>query len=90
MEKGEAMSKKEVVPVIDEVHYISPGETLRLEHTNIMPKSFSSNIPMSINYIDGEITFAENWAEHYANRLNDNKIESVCSYLYVVEVDDCE
>ncbi len=54
-------SSKEIVnigaamPVIDEGHWIAPGKTIRLEHDNIVIYSFSSNLPVIVNYKNGTI-----------------------------------
>ncbi len=61
------------IPVIDEVHYMSAGETIRLEHDNIVKLSFVSNMPVKIDWDKATITALFDSQE---------KLEVVCSYLY--------
>lgn len=70
---------KRKLTVVDEIHYMAPNTTIRLEHDNLVVNSFSSNFPVIVNYKKGTIT--SSFLNHYTLD-EDGKFEIVVSYLY--------
>lgn len=68
--------------VIDEVHYIKPNQSIRLEYPNIVPGSFVCNAPLVVNYKEGKVCSTH--PAYYALD-EDGKFEVVVSYLYYLD-----
>lgn len=49
-------TNKILMSVVDEEHWMKPGETQSLDHKNVVPDSFASNHPLQVDYENGIIT----------------------------------
>lgn len=63
---------------IDEIHYMKPNETIRLEH-HMIRGSVVSNAPIIVSYKLGTITLVPQ-----DNQYKDEKNKVVVSYLYEI------